>query len=1247
MSGPDDQNGGAAPAAGGEPEETGARRRDTDVLDAGAPGTAPRDDVADRAVSPGPGPVEPPPAIVAEGPSLEHDLGLLRPLAGWDAVVSRLARTHLVGALAVVWWLASTMLAQLEDQLEIMHLAGDRAFSLAALDDAGATLPGVLATWRRWQLGTGPSFVVGPGSIITNELALNLVLPLATATLLAVAARWAWSGCELGFRRDIAATAVVAAPLGLAAAYLRNAAIAAVVSGGLDLLGAFHLFLALSVLGISAAIAWRWWRPDPRVPAGGVAVAVITGAGLVTLAVARLYPPCSLAERCGTDPGPVAVAGLSISALAVRLLTFGIVAAVALASVYRARDWATGGGPRRVLQAGLAVRGQLIAVLPVVALPLMGNSDLGLQVQNALSRLLESATRTVLLLLGVVAVMITLAAFGQRSARSAAKPRPGPASPPVPAGPRDAFAALPKPWRVWTTAVVAFAVFGALRVLSPAAYGLQAAAFVLGVGALLSAPTRVAHLRRGQPILTDTGPEVLVARALVVSAVPLALASLAARQAVTPSTGVLEAAAAAVMIVLACLAVAVYQQRRPLARRYAGRPGLVAVAASTVVTAVLAVWGAWRPVSFGFVFGSMLTFLTVVGVLAVLAGWLVLAGNHLPARGALAAAGFRRVPVLLVVVAVVFVGSRLDPAPAYHDVRVEAGPNAEAGTNRNRSVALAAAFGQWADGAAKPPAGTAGQRVPVPMVFVATAGGGIKAAYWTTLVLGCLQEGADAGPRCPPGRTVDRSNIFLASGISGGSLGLAVDHARYAGAGGPVPGYEAMLDTGLAADFLAPDIAALVLRDGPSALLHTTAWTDRAAVLEDAWAQGFTDAGGAAPGLDGRFLAGAAPDSGPTRFPLLLLNSATIEDRCRLAVTPLDLSPPAEGRSCVADPFRTGAQADSVVSRTKEITDYVCPGQDLRLSTAALLSARFPFVSPYGQLNPCRDATDAPSLPTSFAVDGGLVESSAAGPVPDVLNALEPEIAAWEARAGNEGYCIAPRLVTIDHGYGLDTRGDPPPVPGQLRAPTAFFSADSAVSAAAQQQAAMAFTAYQREHGCGGGDDPVAAFALTLHPGQRAPLGWTLSEAARDEMTGQLKSDPNRCRLVAVRQWFAGIATTTAGGPTEGCVAGTLPVMGGRPEDVQGAQVILWRRAAGDPAAPAERVGSTVADVSGRFDLPAPVIGLSTYSLCYQPGEGASAVSRLGERLPDDASAGPARTPLTLTTDRLTRIGTGDTVARC
>ena len=88
--------------------------------------------------------------------------------------------------------------------------------------------------------------------------------------------------------------------------------------------------------------------------------------------------------------------------------------------------------------------------------------------------------------------------------------------------------------------------------------------------------------------------------------------------------------------------------------------------------------------------------------------------------------------------------------------------------------------------------------------------------------------------------------------------------------------------------------------------------------------------------------------------------------------------------------------------------------------------------------------------------------------------------------------------------------------------------------------------------------------------------------------------------------------------------------------------------ACADPGAPAaELLGSTVADVSGRFDLPAPIEAGPTYAVCFRPGEGVAAVSRLGERLPDNGVAGPDRSPLALAADRVSRLGPDDTVAAC
>jgi hypothetical protein len=1199
--------------------------------------SAGHDDGAGQTAGAGPGttPPEHPPSSPAD------DLGRLRALSGWDGLFRRLGHRRLLLPLIVAWWLASTMLTHLEDQLSIMHLPGDRSFNVASMERAGTDLTQVLTSWRRWQLAVDPATVIGPGQVILHQLVLRLALPAVTATLLAVVARKAWSACGPGFRRQIAAFSIVAAPAALVLMHLRDVLVAITAFGGIGMLAAAHLGAAVAVTATTAALAWR--RSHPGAPIIPLVVAIGAGSAAMAIGATLVLPPCAHAG-CAADPAPGAAIALATVGGGARLVVAGILVGSVLAAWDRIGNWLRTGGPARAWRAALAVRGQVLAVAPIALLPLLGTSDLGLQVHNTVSRLVESPGRSVAFVVAVAALMVTLAAFGQHSARSAA--RPGTTSAGDPDGPSR------RPWLMWVIAVGAAAVALAARLLLEDLYGIQALAIVVAIGALLSAPPKVARLTRADPIADEAATTVIEARSLVVTLVPLALATVAARLALTPANGLIDGRALMLTVTLTALALVSHDRRRQLVDWCDRRGGWIVIIAATGVVAGLALWGALDPVTFGFALGSVLTMVVVTAAVAVAAGWLVLVGNRLTARGALAAVGFRRVPTLLAVLTVGLVATTIDPTPAANDVRMISATTEP----DQRAVPLEEALGQWADALDRPERGQDGRRTPVPMVFVATAGGGIKAAYWTTLILGCLQEASDAGPRCPAGATVPRQNLFLASGISGGSLGLAIDHVRHArDSSGPVPpAVDDVLDTTLAADFLAPDVAALVLRDAPNAVLHARGPADRAAVLEDAWARGLRDAGDTTNGLDSGFFASTATTDGTgrvsARFPLLVLNSATVEDRCRLAVTALDVAPAFGGRSCVADPVRSGARPDAVISRTKKITDFVCDDHDLRLSTATLLSARFPWVSPYGQLQPCESA-DPPGRATSFAVDGGLVEASAAGPLPELLAALGPALDSWEARPANAGLCLAPRLVMIEHGYGLDTREDPPAAPGQLRAPRAFFSADSAVSAAAQQQAVTAFTRLHSARGCGeASDDPVAYFALTLHPGQRAPLGWTLSRAARRDMDDQLSSDANRCRLVTARQWFAPAHDqdpTPVG--ADSCVTGTLPVIAGREADVRGARIILWERRPGEPAARA--VATTVADAEGRFDLPVTVIPEATYRVCFRPGEGEGAVSGLGERwsdpVTDTDAAGPGRTSVPLRPNRVTTVGPSRPVARC
>src|SRR5262249_37679309 len=108
---------------------------------------------------------------------------------------------------------------------------------------------------------------------------------------------------------------------------------------------------------------------------------------------------------------------------------------------------------------------------------------------------------------------------------------------------------------------------------------------------------------------------------------------------------------------------------------------------------------------------------------------------------------------------------------------------------------------------------------PVPMMVIATAGGGIRASYWTATVLEKLEADLQKG-----GETRE-DLVFVISGVSGGSVGameyVAALHAR-AASKRPVEPTEF-----LQSDFLAAAIASLVFVDGPSNFLPDLGQIDR------------------------------------------------------------------------------------------------------------------------------------------------------------------------------------------------------------------------------------------------------------------------------------------------------------------------------------------------------------------------------------------------------------------------------------
>lgn len=411
------------------------------------------------------------------------------------------------------------------------------------------------------------------------------------------------------------------------------------------------------------------------------------------------------------------------------------------------------------------------------------------------------------------------------------------------------------------------------------------------------------------------------------------------------------------------------------------------------------------------------------------------------------------------------------------------------------------------------------ERRPIPLVFVAASGGGIRAAYWTALTMDCVfSERAargweDDNPCGGPGPSPE--DVFLASGISGGSLGLVEwDASRIAGLD------DAWVEDRLGEDFVAPTVAWGLMVEVPRSFLHFAA-DDRAEVLEESWEREWEPAGDNL--MAEGFLEGQADRVGTG--PLLMLNGSSVLDGCVLNVSILD-----EGRRGAEDLPLTDCTAGNEATlelepegdlpMTADLVDYLgCgEGEDVRRSTAALLSARFPYVSSAGRLPGC------PGDSTKFVVDGGYLDTSAADPPLAAYLAIEDLIEAHNAESTDS--CIVPYFLQVDNGY-LDPVSPPRSAspPNQLLAPLQTLWASTGLQSRAERARTLAAETFTRPFPTVPGDPgsavPGPRYALIVpqrHPGVEAPLGWTLSDASQRDLEDQLYTD-NAETIETVKRW--------------------------------------------------------------------------------------------------------------------------------
>lgn len=351
-------------------------------------------------------------------------------------------------------------------------------------------------------------------------------------------------------------------------------------------------------------------------------------------------------------------------------------------------------------------------------------------------------------------------------------------------------------------------------------------------------------------------------------------------------------------------------------------------------------------------------------------------------------------------------------------------------------------------------------------VFVATAGGGIRAAYWTGTLLGQIHDQAK------PGRLGER--LFGVSGVSGGSVGAtiyrAVAQARtQSGATSVTEQVQAILGR----DYLGPVSAGLLYHDLLQALLPIPVLTDRAKVFEQSLETGFSGVVDQGDGLRASLIGSAAQDR---HWPALFLNSTWSDN----------------GRRIVG----ATVQAPEAVLYQDLLQTQ---GKDLRLSTAAHNSARFPLVSPAGYW--IRE--EQPNIKQRLQ-DGGLFENYGAETALEILEAArrnlgrdfhplvilitsDPRLHADIAKPMiNQPLAFAPELLSTFHTYAQTRLGRGAEAASRLKNWATHYGDDA--------------FAYFRM--CGDGEF-----------GKEPPLGWSLSQSAQKDIREYLHSrNPDACR---------------------------------------------------------------------------------------------------------------------------------------
>jgi hypothetical protein len=263
----------------------------------------------------------------------------------------------------------------------------------------------------------------------------------------------------------------------------------------------------------------------------------------------------------------------------------------------------------------------------------------------------------------------------------------------------------------------------------------------------------------------------------------------------------------------------------------------------------------------------------------------------------------------------------------------------------------------------------------VPMIFVHADGGASRSGYWVASVLSKLED-----------QSAFSHNLFCLSGASGGTVGNATffsllylreNSKQNTAAIRPnsltKPALLPQAQRFLSTDFLSYTLARML---GPGALINLIAplIPDRARALEISLERGAEDSTGI-----NRFFA--------TGFSTLIARQGNT--KYSLPILAINVTRMQDGNPALI----SNIKVDSTVSKARlDILGQIQSGKDMHLSTATILSARFPYLSPAGLIiQETHNPTDTTLTVKQhhYYVDGGYFDNSGAGVIQEMIQKIE------------------------------------------------------------------------------------------------------------------------------------------------------------------------------------------------------------------------------------------------------------------